>query len=110
MIVRVIGEGQWVLEVEHLEQLNEVDLEVEKAVENGDEAALHDALERLFAGIRELGTPVPDDVLAESDLVMPDPDASLDEVRQLLDSTADYFGILPDRHPSLDRAEEPSEG
>jgi hypothetical protein len=106
MIVRVLGEGQWVLEVEHLETLNAVDVELEEAVAAGDEPAMRDALDRLFAGIRELGTEVPIDVIVESDLVMPDPDASLEEVRLLLESTSEYFGILPD---SIDAGEEPAE-
>lgn len=110
MIIRVLGEGQWVLEIEHLEQLNKIDEELEQAVEAGDQGALHNALERLFAGIKELGTPVPDDVLAESDLVMPDPDATVEEVKLLLESTSEYYGILPDRHPAEDRVEEQAEG
>lgn len=110
MIVRVLGEGQWVLEVDHLEKLNAIDVEVEKAVDDADQAALHDALQRLFEGIRELGTPVPDDVIAESDLVLPDPDSTVEEVKLLLESTSEYFGILPDRHPSEDRVEEQAEG
>ncbi|SDL54843.1 PspA-associated protein PspAA [Tessaracoccus oleiagri] len=105
MIVRVLGEGQWVLEPEHLEALDAVDVELENAVQAGDEEKMRDALSRLFDGIRELGTPVPDDVLAESDLVMPDPDSTLEEVKMLLDSTSEYFGLLPDGQGSEEPAE-----
>lgn len=95
MIIRVLGEGQWVLEVDDLEALNQIDDELEDAVAAGDEAAMRDALERLFVGIKERGTEVPHDVIAESDLVMPDPDASLEEVKLLLESTSEYYGLLP---------------
>lgn len=99
MIVRVLGQGQWVLEIDHLEALNAIDEDLEAAVEAGDEAAMQDALVRLFDGVRELGSEVPDDVLAESDLVLPDPGASLDEVRILLEESQEYFGLIPDEAP-----------
>lgn len=109
MIIRVLGEGQWTLEVEDLEALNQIDVELEQAVDAGDEAAMHEALDRLFVGVKERGVPVPDDVIVESDLVLPDPDATLEEVRALLDSTSEYFGILPDA-PKVDTEAESDEG
>ena len=96
MIVRVLGEGQWTLEPDHLEELNEIDEALEAAVERDDQEGVHAALVRLFEGVRRLGTPIPDDVIAESDLILPDTDSTVEEVRGLLDSTSDYFGLLPD--------------
>lgn len=100
MIVRVLGHGQWVLQLEHLEALNEIDIDLEAAVDQADTAKMRDALQRLFDGVRELGIEVPDDVIVESDLVLPDPDASLEEVRILLESTGEYFGLIPDDAPN----------
>ncbi len=99
MIVRLMGLGQWVLEPDQLLQINEIDQAVEQAVVDGDETTLRQELVRLVAAVQELGAEVPDDVIVESDLVLPDVDASLDEVRALLESTSDYYGIVPDRHP-----------
>lgn len=96
MIIRVLGEGQWILEVEHLESLNSVDVELESAVAAGDELQMRDALGKLFDGIRELGTEVPEDVIIESDLVLPDPGASLEEVKVLLEANSEQFGLIPD--------------
>ena len=39
MIVRIMGQGQWVMAPEHLLELNELDRALEGAVEAGDEAA-----------------------------------------------------------------------
>ncbi len=105
MIVRVLGQGQWILEVEDLEALDAVDQRLEEAVADEDLDAMRAALVELFDGVRERGTEVPDEVIAESDLVLPDPDASLDEVRALLDATSEYFGLLPDVAASDDSAE-----
>lgn len=96
MIVRVLGQGQWMLEVEQLEALDAIDRRLEQAVEDSDQDALRTALTALFDKVRELGTEVPDEVIAESDLVLPDPDATVEEVRALVDATTEYFGLIPD--------------
>lgn len=96
MIVRIMGQGQWVMEPEHLLALNEVDEAVERAVEKGDDEALRTAIAQLVAGVHAYGTEVPDDVIAESDLVLPDVDSTVEEVRALLDSTAEFYGLIPD--------------
>ena len=97
MIIRVMGEGQWTVDVEALENLNEIDERLENTVEAGDEDAMHEVLRELFDKLRELGTAVPDDVLAESDVVLPDPSASLEEVKLVLEATKEYYdGLIPD--------------
>lgn len=96
MIVRVLGEGQWVLELEHLEALNAIDVELEAAVEAGDEERMRTALVKLYDGIRELGTEVPDEVIVESDMVLPDPSSSLEEVKVILEANSEQFGLIPD--------------
>lgn len=108
MIVRIMGHGQWVLEPEHLIELNELDRRLEESVAAGDQEALSGALVALSEGVRRLGVEVPDDVIAESDLVLPDLDASLDEVRELLDSTSEYYGIIPDADGELAEDDEES--
>lgn len=96
MIIRILGEGQWVMEPEQMLALNEVDAAVEKAVADKDQVALRAALEQLNTGVRTYGVEVPDDVIAESDLVLPDADASVEEVQALLDSQSEYYGLIPD--------------
>lgn len=101
MIVRIMGYGQWVIEPEDLARLNELDEQLEGAADRGDQSGVGAALRGLFDSIQELGTPVPDDVIVESDLVLPDLDATVDEVRIVLESTSEHFGIIPDLHPRL---------
>lgn len=96
MIIRILGQGQWVMEPEELIALNEIDAAVEKAVADGDADALKQSLEELVTGVRNFGVAVPDEVLAESDLVLPDVDSSVEEVRALLDSQSEYYGLIPD--------------
>lgn len=91
MIVRILGQGQYRISPEQLPDLNEIDREVERAVAARDEAAFRDALGRLIAEVHEGGTPLADDVFVESDLVLPGPDAGLDDVAAMLDDE----GLLP---------------
>lgn len=107
MIVRILGQGQWILEPEHLLELNTLDEQLEERVEAGDEAGMRVALQAMVDGVRRLGVEVPEDVLAESDLVLPDVDLSLVEVKALLDQTSEFYGLIPDSEDDL-REDDPS--
>ena len=84
MIVRIMGEGQLRVDDAHLTELNTLDDALIDAVEAGDEQRFSLALARLVERVRTLGTPVPADHLGGSDVVLPDADISLAEVRALL--------------------------
>lgn len=92
MIVRILNEGQWHLDEAGVAGLNQLDAAVEKAVTEGDQEALTAALQALLDKVRT-GQPVPDDSLEDSDLILPDSDATVDEVRQMLDESAE--GLIP---------------
>jgi len=91
MIVRIMGEGQLEVGEENLDRLNELDAAVEKAVAAGDEVGFRSALTALVDGVRAAGTPLADDALVDSDLLLPPADATIDEVRELLDDD----GLIP---------------
>jgi hypothetical protein len=91
MIVRILGEGQYDVSDDALSALNELDSAVEKAVEAGDVEAFTTALDALLSGVRSVGVAHAPDSLDESDLILPPPDATIDEVRELLDDD----GLIP---------------
>ena len=91
MIVRILSEGQWEVAEEHLTELNRLDAEVESAIEDGDESRFTLSLAALLDSVRKAGTPLPDESLEDSDLILPPSDASLEEVRALLDED----GLIP---------------
>jgi hypothetical protein len=84
MIVRILGEGQVEVPDTASGELNELDAKLEIAVERGDEDGFRSALADLLARVKEVGTPVGAEVLKPSELIVPQPDATMDEVRQLL--------------------------
>lgn len=92
MIVRILTKGQYDVADDLLAYLNDVDERIVTAVETGDEEAFAVALDRLLSGVVAAGSPLPLDSLVPSDLVLPAPDSTLDEVRTLLGDD----GLIPD--------------
>jgi hypothetical protein len=84
MIIRIMGEGQFDVPDHGVDSLNDVDDQLEAAIEAGDEAAFGTALAGLLDRVRSLGEPVALDSLVGSDLVLPYESATLAEVRDLL--------------------------
>jgi hypothetical protein len=91
MIVRILGEGQYDLDDHALDALNGLDSQLEQAVESGDEEMFRTALHGLLSAVRASGTHHAPDTLDESDLILPPPDATIDEVRELLGDE----GLIP---------------
>jgi hypothetical protein len=91
MIVRIMGEGQVRLAESHLTALNKLDDELLAELESGDESGFRRTLSALLDEVRRLGAPLPDDALEPSELILPSPDASLAEVRELLSDD----GLIP---------------
>jgi len=81
VIVRIATEGQYELRGSDEETLDELDNQAVSACETGDEEQFHDSFARLLEFVRTKGQPVPDDLLAGSDLILPPPDISLEEAR-----------------------------
>ncbi|MFI5943499.1 hypothetical protein ACIBCB_25020 [Streptomyces uncialis] len=91
MIVRIMGESQVKPADSRLSQLNRLDEELLAYMEDGDEEGFRRTLGALLDAVRRLGEPLPNDALAPSELVIPAPDASLDEVRGRLSDD----GLIP---------------
>jgi PspAA-like protein len=91
MIVRILGEGQFEVDDAATVDLNVLDDALEAAVNAGDEQALGPALNALLDKVRGIGSPLPADTLAPSDLILPYAGASLDEVRRMLKDD----GLIP---------------
>lgn len=91
MIVRILGEGQYDVADNAVERLNTLDSALEAAIESGDQDDFRAALATLLAEVRSVGTPHAVDALDVSDAVLPPEDATLDEVRELLEDD----GLIP---------------
>jgi hypothetical protein len=91
VIVRILGEGQLRVGDSAGDELNELDSALESAVERDDEPGFKSALDALLARVRSIGTPLEVEVIEPSALILPQQDASMDDVRKLLSDE----GLIP---------------
>lgn len=92
MIVRIMGEGQLQVGDDDLTVLNTLDDELESAIGSGDEESFRKSLGALLDRVRAVGRQVPADSLEPSELILPPPDAGMEEVRSMLGDG----GLIPD--------------
>ncbi|MEU0277225.1 hypothetical protein ACIOGX_08965 [Streptomyces sp. NPDC088147] len=91
MIVRIMGEGQVKLADSHFTELDTLDDELLAEIRNGDEDGFRRTFHALLDKVRELGEPLPVDSLEPSELILPAPGATLEEVREMLNDD----GLIP---------------
>jgi hypothetical protein len=92
MIVRLMGEGQYSVEDELRERLNDLDERAQGALDADDEAALDDLLDQMWQLVRDEGERLSDDDLSTSDVIIPPSDLTLEETRELFSEE----GLVPD--------------
>lgn len=92
MIVRISMEDQYRLPDDDAERLNELDNSVVKAVEAGDESRFTTLFQEMLELVRNDGDRLADDVLAESDVILPPADTTLAEAAH--DFSGD--GLIPE--------------
>lgn len=83
MIVRILHEGQFDIDGRDLDTLNEIDNQIVECVAAGDEQRFTTLLTKLITTVREHGKPVPVDQFVESDIILPPPDSTMEEVQHL---------------------------
>ncbi len=82
MIVRISNEGQYELAADDVSELNRLDNAAVVACEATDEQQFHTTFKRLLDYVRTKGTPVGDDDLFGSDIILPPSDVTLEEARR----------------------------
>jgi hypothetical protein len=92
MIVRISGEGQYRLADEQAERLNELENQVVRIVEGGQEDGFAEAFAAVLGYVRENGTPIADEEIETSDVIIPPADISFQEAGK--DFTGE--GLIPD--------------
>jgi hypothetical protein len=91
MIVRILTEGQYDFPGAGVDDLNDIDNQIVEVVENQDRGEFERLLKSMLDLVREKGTVVPMDELVESDLILPEPDITLEEAEELFTGE----GLLP---------------
>lgn len=91
MIVRISTEGQYRLSSALLDKVNEMDNDLVNSIAEIDEAEFRQKFDALLALIRSEGTPLSDDELKESQVILPAPDITVEEARSFFTGE----GLLP---------------
>jgi hypothetical protein len=91
MIVRVLEDAQYRLDDAAFASVSAIDDRVQAAADAGDDTAFAAALGELVAAIRAAGEPVPADEFIGSDAVVPHPDTTLEEAKEMLSEE----GLVP---------------
>jgi len=92
VIVRVMGEGQFEIDDEVAKGLNELDEQAERALRSEDQEQLAELLERMAEAVRTNGARLPDEDLSPSEGIVPPPDLTLEEAKELFEGE----GLIPD--------------
>jgi hypothetical protein len=91
MIVRILGDNQYVLDSKYLDKLNELDNCMVDHLGSGEVDEFNSCLHEMIHVIRDKGTPLDPAEIRPSDLIVPSPDMTPEEARKLF--TAE--GIIP---------------
>ena len=92
MIVRIATEGQYELLENDVEALNELDNRAVAACEAGDEEQFSQVFQEMMDFVRRNGQQMADDRLEGSDVILPPPDSTMEDVRD--DFTGE--GLIPE--------------
>ena len=90
MLIRILGEGQFLVDDSELDEINRLDAALEAALDAGDEA-VRTALDELLERVRAVGVRPPEDSLEESGVILPFSDADVDDIRAMLSDD----GLIP---------------
>lgn len=91
MIVRILGEGQFEVPDDLIDELNRLDEALVDAIESDDEGTFRAGLDALLVTVRNQAMPLPAERLSPSDLVLPPSEATIEEVRSILGEE----GLIP---------------
>ncbi len=92
MIIRILTEGQWRFPAAMLDDLNDIDNSIVDVLAEDDEGEFRNLLDKMIAMVKDNGTPLELDELEESDAIIPEPDITIEEAKELFVGS----GIVPD--------------
>jgi hypothetical protein len=92
VIVRLMGEGQYRVQDDLVERLNELDDRAQASADAEDEPGLDRTLDEMWRLVQAEGEALADDDLSASDIAIPPSDLTLEETKRLFSSE----GLIPD--------------
>jgi len=91
MIIRIMTEGQFRFPSALVDDLNDIDHAIVDLVADDNEKEFKALFGKMLTIVREKGTPLPVEEIEESDAIIPEPDITLEEAKELFVGT----GVVP---------------
>lgn len=95
-IVRIMGQGQYMVDSSTLRKLNEIDNSIVQMITDGIDSGDGESFRKKLAELTEIvsknGRPLDPKEIVESDVILPSADVSIEEARQIFRGE----GIIPD--------------
>ncbi|MGI5951980.1 MAG: PspA-associated protein PspAA [Brooklawnia sp.] len=95
MIVRIMGEGQWEVPDDTARRLNVLDDMVAEAVDSRDPDQLGSLLTEMGEVVRRVGKRVTAGGIVFSDLIVPHPDSTVDQIAEWMQEARADDGLFP---------------
>ena len=92
MIVRILTEGQYKFPAAELDDLNAIDNQIVDVVAADDEEGFRKLFDEMLEMVRNHGEPLAMEEIEESDAIIPEPDITLEEAKELFVGV----GVVPD--------------
>lgn len=83
MIVRLMGEGQYEIDKKHVDEINKIDNDLVKIVNQGDEKTFKVEFKKLTDTVRKYGKPLSNDILKPSEVIIPPSDISIEDAKKI---------------------------
>lgn len=83
MIIRILGEGQFLFDDRHLDDLNKIDNQIVDHVKHGNQDAFRQDLARMISTVKDLGKPLSEEEIVPSAIIVPPVDLSFEEARDI---------------------------
>lgn len=83
MIIRILGEGQFLLDDSHLDRINAIDNQIVSHVSEENRAEFARDLAKLISTVKELAKPLEPAQIVPSDIIIPQSDMSFEQARQV---------------------------
>lgn len=91
MIIRILNDNQYVVPSLYLDQINLIDNEIVRCLARDDINGFKENYRKMIDLIKKNGVPVDEHLLKQSDLIVPPPDLSFDEAKNIFTGE----GIIP---------------
>jgi len=83
MIIRILGEGQYLLDDALLSRVNEIDNRIVRDITSGSQGDFSRDLADLIKSVKSLAKPLDPAEILPSDIIIPPPDISFEEAKRV---------------------------